>query len=278
VTLQAPMSNKSPLKAATIPAKPPATSQAVYDALLADAEAAQAGGTTLRYDVEELLDAVEALSEVTTEHPDLVAPFTKKGLDTHFFGALKLAADVLSKCSESVPDDRRRWEQLTPAQRDKVLAIADQTSGYRTAAGDAAMGKDKAQARALGRGRSMNRRSVVSVRAAVRAFNVGAASRKELLAKAGIGDSELAEMRANEKVMNSIARGKNGARREHKKLGVQLELAGLVLQVAFAQYRARARVAVKNDPVQLAKALEVLPKLARSKAKAAPVAASDATK
>lgn len=236
------------------------------------AEADHTSGTAARLDPDDCVRAARSIARIGDDpsRARVAALLAAKGLDATFLRAAASLADGLQRAVLSAPPDLRTVETITPEERALIAEAGETVAAFKKSAADIALSLDNLDAvKALGRGMSVQKQSLPGVQRALRQFLDGARSRGALLAEAGIGADELAELNEYATRLDAIAASKAARHEQRDELSTSIEVGTLALESLFELYRARVRVACRKEPLVLDQAMSLLPRSPERRARTA---------
>lgn len=217
--------------------------------------------------------SVRGIIDMLGKSPDIARRLAERGVTVAFLGGAESLAASLDDALVRAPPDLRRIVVLTPADKKAVGAAAAALSDLRKSALDAARAEaNPASARALGVGTKLNKASAASVQGGVQQFLIGAKDDPDLLAAAGIGADDVAELQGHADTLRAIVKTKGERGGERQRLVDEVFVLTLALQRWFQLYRAKTRTALRGDALALASALEPLPRNRKRRSNDEPVA------
>ena len=243
----------------TTPTKTPALSP--LEQFRAQAKIAQARGESLHSPVETLKQAAELVAQLPAQDPTAAALLAKRGLTPEFFSAVAQLGHDIQDARAGLPTNLARTQLLTDAERTLVADAGRLFRAVRTSVMDIAASQgQQAAARAFGRG-SKWLDSAAGLSKAIGDFDTACtAERQPLLDAAGVTAADIKALQAHATQLTAVGTEKGGRRSKRTKASRESERAGLALQKAFGWYRARARLALLDDPAQLAAVLNRVPR------------------
>jgi hypothetical protein len=249
-----------------------------YARFRAQGQADRADGHAASFDLPQLTTSVRGVVAHLGRHADVAGLLARKGLDAAFFGAGEQLLADLESAHHAAPPDLRNLELLSPAQKQVVEDAGHTLQTFRDAVKEAAKSRSRREdAKVFVQGPRGT--SAEALHGAIRAFLAQVPHRAELVADAGLGPEEVAQLESYVAQLQGVLDAKTSAKSGKSELSTDLQVPALALESYFKLLAARASLALVAVPAAREAFSALLPRSTRSHhaAPATPAAPARAT-